>query len=104
MTFHNNSDDGKASAPAAPPTPISEAYTVDYDQVQQLGSETSSQHSAEETLMAKLFASDSYILPPPVLWNLVDLAEAHGWSLVDGELHGSRGLGVRPVHAAQAGR
>lgn len=71
--------------PAPPPTLISGEYTKDFEEVKQLGSAASTQRSAEQTLLARLFAPSGYRTQHWVVWNNLarDMAKKRRWSLVE---------------------
>ena len=71
--------------PIAPPTLSSAAYAADVDEVKRLGSATSTERTAEQTQLARLFAPQGYRTQHWQVWNNVarDTAQGQGWSLVD---------------------
>lgn len=71
--------------PAAPPTLTSAEYAADLDEVQRLGSVGSTERTAEQTLLARLFAPSGYRTQHWAVWNNVarDVSRAQFWSLID---------------------
>lgn len=71
--------------PPPPPTLTSERYATDFDEVKRVGSAMSTERTAEQTLLAQLFAGVINPIPFVVFWNIVtgDLAEERDLSLVD---------------------
>jgi hypothetical protein len=71
--------------PTPPPTLISNEYTEDFEEVKQLGSAASTQRSADQTLLARLFAPSGYRTQHWAVWNNLarDTARRHQWSLVE---------------------
>lgn len=71
--------------PKAPPTLTSAAYAADLDEVKRLGSATSTERTAEQTQLARLFAPQGYRTQHWAVWNNVarDAAQAQRWSLVE---------------------
>jgi hypothetical protein len=71
--------------PPPPPTLTSERYATDFDEVKRLGLATSTERTAEQTLLAQLFAGVINPIPFVTFWNILtaDLAEERGLSLVD---------------------
>jgi hypothetical protein len=63
----------------------SAAYAADVDEVKRLGSATSTERTAEQTQLARLFAPQGYRTQHWQVWNNVarDTAQGQGWSLVD---------------------
>ena len=71
--------------PPAPPTLTSARYAQDLNETQLLGSATSAARTAEETLMAQLFAGVDTTIGPQHVWNIVagTVAQQKGLSLLD---------------------
>ena len=71
--------------PPAPPTLTSARYTRDFNEVKLLGSATSAVRTAEETLMAQVFAGVNTTIGFLQVWNIVaaTVAEQQGLSLLD---------------------
>lgn len=71
--------------PVGPPTLTSQAYAEALNQVQRLGSATSTERTAEQTLLARTFASVTNRTVHWGLWNHVarDTARARGLSLIE---------------------
>jgi hypothetical protein len=71
--------------PAPPPAVTSERYAIDFEEVRQLGSATSTVRTAEQTQTARLFASVGNSTIHFAMWNNVarDASRAQGWSLID---------------------
>jgi hypothetical protein len=71
--------------PDPPPTLTSERYTIDFEEVRQLGSATSTTRTAEQTETARLFASVGNSTVHFAMWNNVarDVARNAHWSLID---------------------
>jgi hypothetical protein len=71
--------------PVGPPTLTSQAYADAFNQVQRLGSATSTERTAEQTLLARSFASVTNGTIHWGLWNHVarDTARARGLSLIE---------------------
>ena len=71
--------------PRRPPTLTSEQYAADLNEVKALGSATNSARSAEQTLLARLFAPSGYRTQHWAVWNNVarDVSQRKSWSLVD---------------------
>ena len=68
-----------------PPTLTSARFTTDFNEVKEIGSATSATRTAEQTLLARLFAS---VVTPTTLWQLwnnvaIDTADSRGLSLLD---------------------
>jgi len=71
--------------PSPPPTLTSAAYAADVDEVKRLGSATSSERTAEQTQLARLFAPQGYRTQHWAVWNNVarDAAQRQHLPLVD---------------------
>jgi len=71
--------------PRIPPALDSEEYAADTNEVKQIGSATSTTRSAEQTQLARLFASVTSSTVHWALWNNVarDTARAHRLSLIE---------------------
>lgn len=71
--------------PVPPPTLTSAEYAADFDEVKRLGSAGSTERTAEQTLLARLFAPSGYRTQHWAVWNNVarDLSRSQAWSLVD---------------------
>jgi hypothetical protein len=71
--------------PAPPPTLASAEYAADLDEVKRLGSATSTERTAEQTQLARLFAPQGYRTQHWAVWNNVarDLAQVRQWSLIE---------------------
>jgi hypothetical protein len=71
--------------PAPPPAVTSERYAIDFEEVRQLGSATSTARTAEQTQTARLFASVGNSTIHFAMWNNVarDASRAQRWSLID---------------------
>jgi hypothetical protein len=71
--------------PPAPPTLTSGRYAHDLNETRLLGSATSAARTAEETLMAQLFASVNSTIGFQHVWNIVagTVAQQEGLSLLD---------------------
>ena len=68
-----------------PPTLTSARFAEDFNEVKEIGSATSATRTAEQTLLARLFAS---VVTPTTLWQLwnnvaIDTADSKGLSLLD---------------------
>jgi hypothetical protein len=72
---------GSQFRPSAPPELSSTAYTEALKEVQRLGSATSSERTAEQTLIARFWADGVGTYTPPGHWNQIanDLAAAEGY-------------------------
>jgi hypothetical protein len=71
--------------PSPPPALTSPQYAADFEEVRLLGSATSTVRTAEQTQIARLFASVGNGTPHFAVWNNVaaDVARDAGWSLID---------------------
>jgi hypothetical protein len=71
--------------PRRPPTLDSAEYAAHFNEVKHLGSATSATRSAEQTLLARLFAPSGYSTQHWAVWNNVarDAAQRHDWSLLE---------------------
>jgi hypothetical protein len=71
--------------PSAPPTLTSTTYTADFDEVKRLGSAASTERTAEQTLLARIFAPVGYRTQHWAAWNNVarDASLRQHWSLID---------------------
>lgn len=71
--------------PYAPPTLTSEEYAIDFDEVKRLGSATSTERTAEQKLLAQLFASTVTTTIHWAVWNHVarDTAQERNLSLAE---------------------
>jgi hypothetical protein len=70
--------------PAPPPTLTSAAYAADVNEVKRLGAAMNSERTADQTLLARLFAPQGYSTQHWAVWNNVarDTAQARHLSLV----------------------
>ncbi len=71
--------------PRPPPLLNSAEYAANFDEVKLLGSATSTARTAEQTLLARLFAPSGYSTQHWVIWNTLarDMAVSQRMSLVD---------------------
>jgi hypothetical protein len=71
--------------PKPPPTLTSDEYAADFDEVRRLGSAGTTERTADQTLLARLFAPSGYAPQHWVVWNNVarDAAASRRLSLVD---------------------
>jgi hypothetical protein len=71
--------------PPPPPTLLSARYAADFNEVKQIGSATSTSRSAEDTLLAPLFAGVNTTIGFFHVWNIVaaKAAQAQGLTLLD---------------------
>ena len=71
--------------PAAPPALTSSVYATDFNQTKQIGSATSTTRTADQTLVARLFAAVGTTTSIPAVWlNLTrDLVRARGLNGLD---------------------
>jgi len=71
----------------APPSLTSDVYTEDFNEAKALGSATSTTRTAEQTLIARLFAgvATTTTYSVPAMWNVLfrDLARAHGLGMLE---------------------
>lgn len=70
---------------APPPSLTSERYAVDFNEVKAIGSATSTTRTADQTLVARLFAAVGTTTSIPAVWNNLtrDLARSAGLNGVD---------------------
>ena len=69
----------------APPSLTSPRYAADFNEAKAVGAVNSTQRTAEQTQMARLWHGVGTTTTSPNLWNLVltDVARARGWSGID---------------------
>jgi len=76
---------GAQFRPSGPPSLSSTRYAADFNMVKQLGASTSTNRTAEQTLIARFWSDFSYTVTPPGHWNQIaqNIATNLGLSLVE---------------------
>lgn len=71
--------------PARPPTLTSEEYATAFNEVKEIGSATSATRTAEQTLLANVFAGVGYTTSAFAIWNNVarDVSRERDYSLIE---------------------